>query len=86
MHLHGTGLRGLPQPATGTSPHDAITATHAHSSAQTHTQVWELRKWARAEPLLEGLVHRPRKGSTENCRLQQAGGVHATGRMGSHAS
>ena len=61
--------------------------THAHCSAQdcgptqgqswqrwTHTQLWELRKWARGEPSLEGLVHRPRKGSVENCRLQPAGG------------
>ena len=76
-----------PRPATATSPHDPITPTHAHSSAQdrgaaqghwwrrwTHTQVWELLKWARAEPSLEGLVHRPRKGSVENCRLQPAGG------------
>ena len=76
-----------PRPATATSPHNPITPTHAHSSAQdrgpaqgqwwrrwTHTQLWELRKWAEAEPSLEGLVHRPRKGSTENCRLQAAGG------------
>ena len=74
-------------PATATSPHDPYTPTHAHSSAQghgpaqgqwlqrwTHTQLWELRRWARAEPSLEGLVHRPRKGSVENCRLQPAGG------------
>ena len=39
----------------------------------TQTQLWELRKWARAEPSLEGLVHRPRKGSAENPRLQPAG-------------
>ena len=45
-----------PRPATATSPHDPITATHAHSSAKdrgpaqgqwwrrwTHTQLWELR-------------------------------------------
>ena len=75
-----------PRPATATSPNDPVTATHAHSSAQdrgpaqgqwwrrwTHTQLWELRKWARAEPSLEGLVHRPRKESVENCRLQPAG-------------
>ena len=75
-----------PGPPTATSPHDPITPSHAHSSAPghgpalgqwwqrwTHTQLWELRKWARAEPLLEGLVHRPRKGSVENCRLQPAG-------------
>ena len=37
-------------------------------------QLWELRKWARGEPSLEGLVHRPRKGSVENCRLRPAGG------------
>ena len=76
-----------PRPATATSPHDHITPTHAHSSAQghgpaegqwwrrwTHTQLWELRKWARAEPSLEGLVQRPRKGSAENRRLQPSGG------------
>ena len=76
-----------PRPATATSPHDPITPTHAHSSAQgqgttqgqwwrrwTHTHPWELRKWARAERSLEGLVHRPRKGSTENCRLQLVAG------------
>ena len=76
-----------PRPATSTSPHDPITPTHAHSSAQdrgpaqgqwwrrwTHTQLWELRKWAQVEPSLERLIHRPRKGSVENCRLQPAGG------------
>ena len=76
-----------PRPATATSPHNPITPTHANSSAQghgpakgqwwqrsTHTQLWELRKWARAEPSLKGLVHRPRKGSVENCRLQPLGG------------
>ena len=76
-----------PRPATSTTPHDPITHTHANSSAQdrgpaqgqwgrrwTHTQLWELRKSARAEPSLEGLVHRPRKGSVENCRLRPAGG------------
>ena len=76
-----------PRPATPTSPQDPITPTHAHSSAQdrgpaqgqfwrrwTHTQLWELRKWTRAEPSLEGLVHLPCKGSVENCRLQPAGG------------
>ena len=76
-----------PGPATATGPHDPVTPTHAHSSAQdrgpaqgqwwqrwTHTQLWELRKRARGEPSLEGLVHRPRKGSVENCRLRPAGG------------
>ena len=61
-------------------------STHAHSSAQgrgpiegrwwqrwTHTQLWELQKWARGEPSLEGLVHWPRKGSVENCSLRLAG-------------
>ena len=77
----------FPRPATATGPHDPVTPTHAHSSAQdrrsaqgqwwqrwTDTQLWELRKWARGEPSLEGLVHRPRKGSVENCRLRPAGG------------
>ena len=76
-----------PRPATATSPHDHITPTHAHSSAQghgpaqgqwwrrwTHTQLLELQKWPWAEPSLEGLVHRPRRGSAENRRLQPAGG------------
>ena len=76
-----------PRPATATGLHDPVTPTHAHSSAQdrrpaqgqwwqrwTHTQLWELRKWARGEPSLEGLVHRPRKGSVEICRLRPAGG------------
>ena len=75
------------RPVTATSPDDRITATHAHSSAQghgpaqgqwwrrwTHMQLWELRKWTRAEPSLEDLVHRPRKGSAENRRLQPARG------------
>ena len=48
-----------PRPATATGPHDPVTPTHANSSAQdrgpaqgqwwqrwTHTQLWELRKWA----------------------------------------
>ena len=87
-----------PRPATATGLHDPVTPTHAHSSAQdrrpaqgqwwqrwTHTQLWELRKWARGEPSLKGLVHRPRKGSVENCRPRPAGGVDAAGRMGSHA-
>ena len=76
-----------PRPATTTGPHDPVTPTHAHSSAQdrrpaqgqwwqrwTHTQLWELRKWARGEPSLEGLVHRPPKRSVEICRLRSAGG------------
>ena len=75
------------RPATATSTHDPITPTHAHSSAQdcgpaqgrwwqrwTYTQLWELRKWVRTEPSLEGLVHRPRKGSVENSHPQPAGG------------
>ena len=88
-----------PRPATATSPHNPVTPTHAHSSAQdrspaqkqwwqrwTHTQLWKMRKWARAEPSLEGLVYRPHKGSVENCRLRPAVGVDAAGRMGSHAA
>ena len=76
-----------PRPATATGPHDSVTPTHAGSSAQdrrpaqgqwwqrwAHRQLWELRKWARGEPSLEGLVHQPRKGSVENCRLRPAGG------------
>ena len=76
-----------PGPATATSPHDPSTPSHAHFSAQgkgpakeqwlqrwTHTQLWVLRKWARAERSLEGLVHRPDKGSVKNSRLQPAGG------------
>ena len=76
-----------PGPTTATSPHDLGTHTHAHTAAQgyspshgqwwqrwTHTQLWELRKWAWTVPSLEGLVHRPRRGSAENCRLQHAGG------------
>ena len=76
-----------PRPTTATSPHDPITHTHHHTSSQGHcpahgqwwqrctqTQLLELRKWARAEPTLEGLVHRPCRGSAENCRLQPAGG------------
>ena len=76
-----------PRIATAARPHDHITPTHAHSSAKGHgpaqgqwwwcrtqTQLWELRKWARAGPSLEGLVHRPRKGLAENRGLQSAGG------------
>ena len=75
------------RPATATRRHDPITPAHAHSSAQGHgpgqgqwwwrwtrTQLWELRKWARAEPSLEGLIHRPQKGSMKNCGIQPAGG------------
>ena len=75
-----------PRPATATIPHDPVTPTHAHSSAQdrgpaqgqwwrrwTDTQLGELRKWARAEPSLEGLVDRPRKGSVQNSCLRPAG-------------
>ena len=83
-----------PGPATATSPHNHITPTHGHSSAEGHGpapgQWWQRwthkqRKWVRAEPSLEGLVHRPRKGSAENRRLQPAGGEDATGRIRSHA-
>ena len=70
------------RPANATGPHDPVTPTHAHSSAQDCRpaqvqwwQLWELRKWARGEPSLEGLVHRPGKGSVENCRLRSAGGL-----------
>ena len=76
-----------PRPATATGPHDPVTPTHAHSSARdrrpaqgqwwqrwTHTQLWELQKWARGEASLEGLVHRPRKGLVENCRRRLARG------------
>ena len=76
-----------PRPAIAAGPHDPVTPTHPHSSAQdrrpaqeqwwqrwTHTQLWELQKWAKGEPSLEGLVHQPRKGSVENCRLRPAGG------------
>ena len=74
-----------PRPVTTTSPHHPITPSHANSSTQdrgpargqwwrrwTDTQLWELRRWARAEPTLKGLVHRPRKGLVGNCRLQPA--------------
>ena len=87
-----------PRPADASSRRDLMRPTHAHSSAQGHgpaqgqwwrrwtnTQLWELRRWAREEPSLEGLVHRPRKGLAENRCLQPAGGVDATGCMGSHA-
>ena len=75
-----------PGAATPTSSHNPTTFTHAISSAKgqgpaqgqwwqrwTHKQLWELPKWARAEPSLEDLVQRPRKGSVENCRLRPAG-------------
>ena len=75
-----------PRPATATSPHDPITPTHAHPSAQdrgpaqgqwwrrwTHMQLWELRKWVPAEPPLESEQRPP-----------AVGGVDAAGRMGSH--
>ena len=76
-----------PGPTSANSPHDPTTHTHAHghTSAQgqgpsrrqwwqrwTHTQLWELQKWARTEPSLEGLVRWPCRGSAENCRLQPA--------------
>ena len=87
-----------PRPATATGPHDPVTPTHAHSSAQdrrpaqgqwwqrwAHTQLWELRKWARGEPSLKGLVQRPRKGVGGELPPPACGGVDAAGRMGSHA-
>ena len=40
----------------------------------TRTQLWELRKCARAENSLEGLVHRPSREVTENRRLHPVGG------------
>ena len=40
----------------------------------TSMQLLELRKWARAEPSLEGLVYRPHRESQKNRRLQPAGG------------
>ena len=65
----------------------ATTPTHVHSSVQghgptqgqwwqrwIHTQLWELRKWARPEPSLEDLIHLRLKGSVENCRLRPAAG------------
>ena len=85
----------FPGPATATGPHDPVTPTHAPSSAQDrgptqgqwwqrwiHTQLWELQNSARGGPSLKGLVHWPRKGSVENCRLRPAGWVDAAGRMG----
>ena len=61
-----------PGPTTATSPHHPTITTQAHTSAQghnmchgqwwqrwTHTQLSELRKRARAEPSLEGLVRGP---------------------------
>ena len=76
-----------PRPAAATGTNDPVTPTNTHSSAEdrgpaqgqwwqrwTDTQLWELQKWARGEPSLEGLVGRPRKGSVENCRLRPAGG------------
>ena len=78
-----------PRPTAATSPHDSTTRTHAHAHAHaqghgpargawwqrwTHTQLWALRKWVRAEPSLEGLVRRPRGESAVNRRLQPAGG------------
>ena len=77
-----------PRPTAAARPHDSNTHTHAqaHTHAQghgpargswwqrwTHTKLRELLKWTRAEPFLKGLVHRPRRESAENCRLQPAG-------------
>ena len=76
-----------PRPATATGPHDPVIPTHAHSSAQdrrpaqeqrwqrwTHTQLWELRKWVRGEPSLEGLVHRLARDRWRTAASGQRGG------------
>ena len=70
-----------PRPTAAASPLDSTACTqgHVHAHAQghgpargfwwqrcTHTQLWELQKWARAKPSLAGLVHRPRRKSAEN--------------------
>ena len=78
-----------PKPTAAASPHFSTARTHAHTHAHaqghgpargpcwqrwTHTQLWELRKWARAEPSLEGLVRRLCRETMENRRLQPAVG------------
>ena len=75
-HPHGTGLRGIPQ------------ARHRHQSPRPDPPPLRplLRPRRRPRPgtvvaaldphaALEGLVHQPRRGSVENCRLQPAGGL-----------
>ena len=89
-----------PRPATATSPHhpNTHTGTHAHTPNQghspahgpwwqrwTHAQLWELQKWARAEPFLEGLVRHPRRESAEKCGLRPAGGSMPQASLGSKA-
>ena len=86
-----------PRPATATSPRDHITPTHAHSSAGghgpaqgqwwqrwTHTQLWELRKWARAELSLERPGPPAPQGVGREPRPPAGGEGDARGRMGSH--
>ena len=70
-----------PRPTGAASPHDSTARTHAHAHAHaqgdgpacglwwqrwTHTQLWELWKWAQAETSLRGLVRRPCRETTEN--------------------
>ena len=72
-----------PGPTAGASPHDSTTRTHAHAHTHangpwwqrwTHTQLWELRKWAQAEPSFEGLVCRPRRELAEKRQIRPAWG------------
>ena len=85
----GAGVRGLSGPTAVPSPHYSTTRTtaEAHAEAQshesalepwwqrwTHTKLWELQKWARAETSLKGLVRQPPREMTENRQLQLAGG------------
>ena len=81
------GYEDSPKTGSANSPRDSLRHTHAHTSAHghgptegqwcqrwTHKQLWELRKWARAELSIDGLVHRPRKRSAENGRRRPGGG------------
>ena len=63
-----TGVR------TGFTAQDRDPAQGQWWQRWTGTQLWELRQLVRTGPSLEGLVHRPRKVSVENSRLQPLGG------------
>ena len=76
----GQDYEESPRHNAAARPHDSTARTnaHAHAHAQghgpacepwlqlwTHTQLQELPKWVCAEPFPEGLVHWPRRESTE---------------------
>ena len=82
--MYSPGPTATSRPHDPTMQTHICTRTHAHAQGHgpapgpwwqrwTHTQLWELQKLARAEPSLDGLVRRLRRGLTENRRRRPAG-------------